>query len=675
MEKSIKDSLCKGLRACGIKKEITHQILNEVEKWYDNNGPEWTNARIKDLRQWYETYLTGEPQVPAWFKHGKDQLPLGIWKFVFELPIAKALGVLSLNTVFFEKKTTETQLKKFKKGLAGGKPNPGIVKKACEMVKQITDTGVVYQRKTFKTMPRITCPTIFDMTGASIPCHDCTRTVHPNNMLGEALKALQLSWEDIPQVTFDFLISSEIDALGMIPQDILGNAYALELDGRPHSAYVGRIGVIQQAQLKARIVANPNRVTQVTLYPLQTIYMETARSLDSDCTFNQDDGIKWVQSKLKQGVSLAGSDLTSATDLLDLEQCSRLCDAVYGFNRIEGYSTYEEYFRKVSRSKWRMKKPDGTFEDIQWQHGQPLGTGPSFGLLTLSNNAAAIVAAHIAVSRGELITDNILDEFRVLGDDIIMNAAIEPYYTSMIEALGGEINHSKTLRSNKVAEFAGRVILPDTFYLKAIKYIDPSDSSFMDYMAQLGDQAKFFLKRRQRKVWDTFKYVPGVLVRGSWNPDSYGIPLDQRYHWYLEEVQPALARLAPDLTLHDYSFLLLKAQLGLAEKGSFEHNIDHYDPLLPEGYLPSSVYPAFKVHGDPRLTDGKTKLQWLETPLSGIMDFESWKEVNYPVTPRGGGIVDPNTSSLDEIIQSYTYTGGEGSISPSHKDPCDLDDR
>lgn len=119
MNKIIQSSLCKGLRACGIPKEQSLQIENIVLKWERESGTEWTNSRIKDLRQWYETCLAGHPQPPSWFRHSADGYPTGIWGWVFNLKPAKALGVLSLNTVFYEDKVSETQKKKFLKGLAG----------------------------------------------------------------------------------------------------------------------------------------------------------------------------------------------------------------------------------------------------------------------------------------------------------------------------------------------------------------------------------------------------------------------------------------------------------------------------------------------------------------------------------------------------------------------------
>lgn len=638
MDISTQGNLCKGLRACGIPKTQAHHILNEVEKWYDESGPRWTNDRIKDLRQWYETCLAGEPKPPKWFKHSDSGYPLGIWKWVFDLPKAKALGVLSLNTVFYEKELSETQKEKFLHGLNGnGTQNPELLD---ELLSPIVRPMIKHLPK---EMPEIRIPTVFDMTG-SIPVHDGQHTIRPNEKLGLALEALELSWESVPQVTFDFL--DRQDLLGYMPVDVLGNEYQLELD-RPHSSIVGRVSVLQQPQLKARIVGNPNRVTQVTLEPLKQIYMDLAKKLPTDVTHNQELGVHWVQSKLKEGISLSGSDMTSASDLLDIGLSLKLVDRMFGFSRIRGYQEYADYFVEVCRADWACP---ALGHNVSWKQGDVLGTGPSFGLLTLTNNAAGFLAYLYAVKDHVIDPSDrrVSDSFRVVGDDIIMISEMESYYTQIIESLGGEINHSKTLKSDKVAEFAGRVITSDAAYLKAIKYSEPSDNSFMSYMSQLGDQAKYLLKPNQRRVYDRLKEVPGILVDGPWMQDSYGVPLGLRYSWYLEEVQPALSREEPDLLLTDYSFVLLQAQLSNDEASIASHG-DLATPFLEEGYLPSQVTNSFKVGGDPRLVDGRELVDVLINKIGDIKPFSVW------LTER-----NQSTSDQEEIdTATETLVSGE----------------
>jgi hypothetical protein len=617
MEKSINHNLCQGLRACGIPKEKAYHILNIVEKWDRENGPKWTVGRLKDLRQWYESYLAGKPTPPAWFKHTKDGLPTGVWNWVFKLPKAKALAVLSCSTVFVYDKPSTDQLEKFLHGLDGnGNQDLKALKEMCSCIgKPVLKTHLP------KSLSCPPIPTIFDMNG-SVPVHDGQKCIYPQGKLGKGMEALELSWDSIPQVTFDFL--DRMNWLNYMPMHVFANDFALELE-KPHSSIVGRIGCIQNAELKARWIANPNRVTQCTLEPLKELFMRTARNLPTDVTFRQEEGVEWAQGKLSKEIELAGSDLTSASDLLDLECCLYLCDAVYGFSRIDRYQDYAQYFLEVSRGEWFCPQLN---KNVSWKQGDPLGTGPSFGLLTLTNNAAGMISCLLAEQ------DNVLqypssrrfhDYFRVVGDDIVMDARIEPYYSQVIQILGGEINFSKTLKSNKVAEFAGRVITPEASYLKKVNYSDPSDNSFMEFARSLGDQAKYFLKPRQRKVYEHLKEVPGIVVNGPWMNDSYGVPFTERYQWYLEEVLPALQREEPDLLVSEYGMELLRAKLS-AEESGIAIDIDKIVPF-EEGYLPSEVTPSFKSGGDPRLTNGKTLLVVLEKHIEEghIRSFTEWR--------------------------------------------------
>lgn len=619
MKKFIKTSLCKGLRACGIPKELALNVLDVITKWYDSNGAEWTMSRIKALRQWYETSLSGHPIPPVWFRHTSQNMPTGVWGAVFKLPTAKALGVLSCGTVFQERELSASQKEKFLHGIAGS----GTQNRSDLRALMVLAGKPAWYPKVPEKMPDIPLPTLFDMNG-SIPVHEGRERMRPEQQLGEALKGLEESWEEVPQVTFDFLYSQGLE--GYMPYGVLGNEYGLELN-RPHSSIVGAISVIQEPELKARVVANPNRVLQVTLDPLKQVVMDLVHQLPTQCVFDQQSGMQWTKDQLMSGITLAGSDLTSASDLLDLDLCLELIDFEFGFSRIQGYTDFVQYYRAVCRSDWYSDD----LGVVSWKQGSSLGTGPSIGILSLANDAAARISLRINRSIGEDLPPNPRDTHRVLGDDIVMRSELQPQYEEVIAALGGEINHQKTLTSDKVAEFAGRVITRNAIFMKRIKYKDPSDDSFMEYCQQLGDQAKHFLKPRQRRVYQFFKRVPGVMVDGPWMKDSFGVPFSKRYQWYLDEVLPAFARLEPDVPKEQYVDTLFRACLAATPKVKLEEHqrafqsvVDRADafamPFLEEGYLPSDVTPTFRLGGDPRRTNGASTLQTLETVMKGPQD-------------------------------------------------------
>jgi hypothetical protein len=554
----------------------------------------------------------------------------------------KALGVLSLNTVFYEDSLSETQLEKFRKGLAGNHEG------SLEALQQLVAERRPILRKKFRnlhirkpsSMPNLQPMSILDIPlNKACPVDNSMRQLVPTTD-AEQLEALVASWRSVPQVTFDFLERHE--RWDILPTEVVGNSYQLELN-RPHATHVGRIGVIQEPQLKARIVANPNRITQHTLAPIRTVYEQLDRALPSTCIHDQEAGMRRVQAQLRQGHKIAGSDLTSASDLLDLDCCLWIVNRFFGLDKIKGYVDYAQYFKEVSRSSWYF--PQGK-ESVSWNQGDPLGTEPSIFLLDLANTCAALVAWADAVDEGSISpSTDPFECFGTLGDDVWMLAEMQPSYERVIGLMGGEINHSKTLISDRIAEFAGRVITPEHVYLKKVNYCEPSDNSFMNYMSQLGPQAKWLLRPRQRKVYEMFSHLPGVVVPGPWSLDSFGEPLASRYQWYLEEVEPVLHREEPDPKPETVGQVELRADLRLQQDKGISAPEGLVRPIMePEDY-PSSVATQSGSHGDPRNANGHSLLEVLEEHGHHITPYSQWKDQRPPL-PEKEEVVTPGTGNV-----------------------------
>lgn len=638
MDKTLQNSLCRGLRASGIPKKVAIQVLNEIVRWYDCSGEQWTVDRIKAIRQWYETCLAGDPKPPKWVRRSAKGYPIGIWKAVFELPVGKALAVLSCGTVFYNTEPTKSSMEKFQKGIDGNHTKEIGYGTLCQ------ELGIrwyhhlpVLKFPKYKLPKRLTpvWPTIFDMNG-SIPIQDGNSTMHPNGNITEALIALSESWKSCPQVTLDF-ISDVLERPDVIPINVLGNPEYVWDSHKTHTEIVGRVSRIPEAELKDRWVANTNRIVQVTLDPMKDLIMSLVKADPSNEIYDQDDGISWVQSKLRQGRTLAGYDLTSASDLLNVTSCLNMLENMFLLHQVEGWRDYRAYYERICKAPWWSKDFGKT---VRWEQGSPMGTGPSIGILGLANDACGYLAWLKATQDGIIDPTQvpISDCFRTIGDDFICIQEIGSYYEKAMSLLGGEINHTKTLTSDKVAEFAGRVILPNASFLKKVKFREPSDNSFMEYLSILGDQAKYFLKPKQRKVANLFREVPGVVVSGPWNHDSFGLQLSDRYQWYLEEVEPVLKRERPDVQLETYGMTLLRASYGLTDPSTLSNAhsreaASHLDletdvpfPVL-EDYQSSKLSPIFRKGGDPRRLEEATLLNALikHVEAKDITPFEEWK--------------------------------------------------
>ena len=601
MNKIMQTNLCKSIRACGLPRRESLIIVNTIVKWYDSSGPEWTNQRLKDLKQWYETTLAGAPEPPPWFRHGKDNLPLGIWSYLWKAKNpSKVLAVLSANTLFKEKSLSQTQRNKFLSALAGNGLKdslPGNFTATLGILEEIEHLPKIRVTSLEEKLPTLDC-----ITASVIPVHD-TEALHVSTY-ADRVQAFRQSWQSVPDATLQFL--DDTDHLDWIPVERMGG---FGLDIIPKTEVVGRIGLIQEPALKLRAVANPNRVSQAFCEPLARIWEQVIKSLPTDCTYNQERGVRWVQTQLKSGISLSGSDLTSATDLLSLEGSLAFAKSYLHFQDedvLYKYRMHVKHFKSLSRGLWFMKdEPNNRF--VKWEQGQPLGLSPSFRLLAIVNNSLGLIAAYLAG------IDNPFDAFRVIGDDIIMKTEMASNYNRLVTSIGGEINLSKTLESNQVAEFAGRVILPNYVSLKTYKFKDPSDTNFMSYVSNLGLQSKGLLRPRQRKVFEAFKYVPGFVVPGPWVQDSYGEPLSTRLGWYLTASGLDDRPLDPDPKVETTEQMLLKLQLSRPDS-SYEM-WDLPWPISQEeedAYLASEFSTEARPSGDPRLANGKSTLQVLE---------------------------------------------------------------
>lgn len=620
------DKLCRGLRAVGLRKDLTLQLVNIVSNWVKSSGVEWTVERLKAIHHWYITKEAGKPEPPSWIKRGKDQLPLGPWKSVFKDPNQqRSLAALSMHTIFVSDRILPKQEMKFREALAGNGCEPGV----------LLYSGKRKTERPSVEMKDLTPPGLDCITGVSIPVdYGMSRTLRVSSM-EDRVEAYGLSWKCVPAPTFKFLLLG--GAASHIPPGFGGGwrgAKAAFPDPVPfmglnlHSSQMrvaGRVSCIQEPSLKARWIANPNRITQHYLRPFGEMLYKKLRSLKTDCTFEQGAGTEWVQRQLSKGVHLTGTDLSSATDLLDMTTCVRnVVKRHYDRDTLEPsdwkdaegrkFLSHINHFTEVARLQWNM----GRNEYVTWNQGQPLGTYPSFAILGLTNNLLCEFAAACA---GKRTREEAQDSYRVLGDDVIMRSELAPYYEKLVREFGGVSNPSKTVTSNEIGEFAGRIITPDRVMLKRVKMRGVGDNSFIEAVSLLGEQSKSLLNPRQLRMYEEFKFVPGYLVEGPYSKESFGLPLADRYFWYLKASGLGSTRPERDRERLSwpalaakvrYSFLAEREDDDTTWKGEVDNlffpvnakvSDDFQSPISPEGSI---------IQGDPRRKAGKTLLQVLE---------------------------------------------------------------
>jgi hypothetical protein len=276
----------------------------------------------------------------------------------------------------------------------------------------------------------------------------------------------------------------------------------------------GHLSPIQEPGYKMRGVANPNRVIQAALKPLQNAVMTILRDIPEDCTFDQAKGFSTIQTWMARGQTVHSVDLSDATNLFPWPLQRQLLHDYLPLLK-EDIDIMDE----VVNGPWLSKI--GEPEIVHFSRGQPLGLGPSFGTFALSHNT---------LLRGICDKKGLPREYFILGDDIVIgNDELNRIYRASLDNLGCQVSASKTISSRHYCEFAGFSITPD-HRAKGAKWRDVSDVSFLDHVKSMGKSALPFLTKDQRCVANLVAKLPRSLGGLGWSDgqtfDSWSDTID-----------------------------------------------------------------------------------------------------------------------------------------------------
>lgn len=221
----------------------------------------------------------------------------------------------------------------------------------------------------------------------------------------------------------------------------------------------GLIGVTQEVGGKARFFVSVHPAFQHYLTPLQNAVKARAKMDPNSFAFNQDKGRRWVRDSLKKG-TVWSYDLSDATNMfpLSLQLAWLIRDCQKGLLSYSQLNT----FHSVCRDEFMLSEEIRNLADadtLRFTVGQPLGLLPSAMVFHLS---------HIYLLRGlevKLYGSNAGKRRRfgvVLDDVVITDKALALAYEALMDSIGVPINRSKSVVSNRLAEFLGRVITPTT---------------------------------------------------------------------------------------------------------------------------------------------------------------------------------------------------------------------
>jgi len=253
----------------------------------------------------------------------------------------------------------------------------------------------------------------------------------------------------------------------------------------------GEVHFLQEPGYKMRSIASPYRLFQVASQPLKDDLGSLVSSLEWDCTHDQGKAMPAVQEALKQHKKVYSVDLSSATDYFPFELQQIVLETIYGKD-----NPYIRLFREVSRADWISE-----LGMITWKRGQPLGFNPSFFVFTLTHGLVLMT----------LLGREYNHEFFVLGDDVvILDEHLFTKYTEFLSAMACPYSPDKTLISSELAEFAGKVVIPDAVYPQ-LKWRKVSDDNFLDLARLIGPKIRSLLTKKQNEVLEVFCHLPGFI--------------------------------------------------------------------------------------------------------------------------------------------------------------------
>jgi len=474
------------LLTIGIPRMYIRPFMDEIHKWEINSGVEWTLKRLKSLKVDLFRRQSGlEPLT--WVRKNRSGDLYGVlgslfrWSDRSEKNFAKVVQALMCYSLVQFSTLTDDQKKKFLSGIMADE-----VFIDQDFLDQFSSTvsRVVAPRTLSKVRPLVTyqgsltkkAPRLFSRK--SVPQDekvlDDLQFFNTTGGLNLLCKYPDLYLEQMEGLSrkdsYEFMVSNH-----------KLNSYPL-----PDSpVYGGEIHFLQELGGKLRSIASPLRIHQNALTPLSESLYSLVENLPWDCTFDQSKAVPFIQSHLAKGGKVHSVDLSSATDHFPLSLQMVALRAIFGD------CSSVNLFEEISRANW--KSPLG---DLKWKKGQPLGLYPSFASFTLTHG---LLLRHLAGSWQS--------QFFVVGDDVvILDDDLYTLYTSMLERMSCPWSSDKSLSSNRIAEFAGKIITSSKV-IPQMKWRTLSDENFLDICRLLGRRAYCLLSRRQKRVFKAVSHL------------------------------------------------------------------------------------------------------------------------------------------------------------------------
>jgi len=280
-------------------------------------------------------------------------------------------------------------------------------------------------------------------------------------------------------------------------------SWNLEKPIDPLKRSTGKLSIVEDPELKLRVIAMLDYTSQFTLKPIHENILNKLKNFPSDRTFTQDPKHSWSTNQEK----FFSLDLSSATDRFPIELQTKLMLYIYN-NDLDFAQSWKSLL--INRN---FQVGEST-EYLRYSVGQPMGAYSSWAVFTITHHLVVHYAAHLCG-----IED--FKDYILLGDDIVIkNNRVANKYITLMTRWGVDISPTKTHVSYDTYEFAKRWIKngkeisgvplkglfqnwnnPFIVYGEILNYLSRNpyyNGTVLDLVAKLYDKLPYKLLKRVR---------------------------------------------------------------------------------------------------------------------------------------------------------------------------------
>lgn len=404
-----------------------YPLLQRLDSVLKTRGPVFLVSYVKDIRVTWLRFLSGTPVQVKGVKATKEGIPIIFGDLIPAIRKGECPEILRvLNTVLFSTRALSLGQNIDLQPIQGAAQQPPL-----DISEFITDFWKELGYRKHSTIPRALRWKRFHLT----------TKVGPNSERDNALFRAICDLSSLPaklEASIRILGGPKLEST----LDTLYNGLVLFKAFAKIIPFVGKgrirtLSAIPDKELKVRVVAIGDYMSQTVLYPLHEYLFRVLEKIPQDCTFGQDNG----PAKIMGGTYFASVDLVNATDRFPIITIEAVLKGVLPDHYVEAWKDVMVGYP----FDYKQQK-------ISYAVGNPMGFYSSWASFAVSHHYLVYYCCRKCDVKWSQL------KYIILGDDIVIcDQKVAECYRQVILGLGVEVSPSKTYISNHMFEFAKRI--------------------------------------------------------------------------------------------------------------------------------------------------------------------------------------------------------------------------